>query len=98
MTLVAPEMFTVCTRDVSGRLVRLREIIIIIIVVVIVIGSTALSGPWSPQANVDSDLYPDAPSSFYNPVSLRLPLPRQSSWISVVRVLVDLQGLSTVSF
>ena len=34
----------------------------------------------------------------YNPVSLLLSLPRQSILISVERVLVDLQGLSTISF
>jgi hypothetical protein len=48
----------------------------IIIIIIIVIGSKALGGPWPPQANVASDLYPGHPPvSFYNPVSLRLPLP-----------------------
>jgi hypothetical protein len=43
--------------------------------IIIIIGSTALNGPWSPQANVVSDLYPvHPPASFYNPLSLRLPL------------------------
>jgi hypothetical protein len=52
-------------------------IIIIIVVVVVVVGSTALGGPWPPQANVASDLYPgQPPANFYNPFSLRLPLPR----------------------
>ena len=61
------------------------------------IGPTALGGPWSPQAYVASDLYPGHPlASFYNPVSFRLPLPRQSILISVGHVL-DLQGLSTIS-
>jgi hypothetical protein len=61
---------------------------IIIIIVVVVTGSTALGGPWPPQANVAGDLYPgQPPASFYNPVSLRLPLPRQSILISVGHVL-----------
>jgi len=47
---------------------------------IIIIGSTAMSGPWSPQANVAIDLYPGhPPANFYNPVSLRLPLLRQPS-------------------
>jgi hypothetical protein len=29
-----------------------------IIIIIIIIGSTALGGSWSPQANVASDLYP----------------------------------------
>ena len=69
------------------------------IVIIIFIGSTALVGTWSPQANVASDFYPEhPPANFYNPVSLRLPLSRQSILISVGHVLVDLQGLSTTSF
>jgi hypothetical protein len=64
----------------------------------IIIGSTALGGPW-PQGNVASDLYPEHPTAiFYNQVSLHLPLPRQSILISVGHVLIDLQGLSTISF
>jgi hypothetical protein len=38
------------------------------------------------------------PANFYNPVSLHLPLPRQSILMSVCHVLIDLQGLSTVFF
>jgi hypothetical protein len=57
------------------------------------------AGPLPPQANVASDLYPaHPPANFYNPVSLRLPLPRQSILISVGDVLVDLQSLSTIYF
>ena len=45
--------------------------------IIIIIGSTALGGPWLPQANVASDLYPrQPPASFYHPFSLRLPVPR----------------------
>jgi hypothetical protein len=48
----------------------------IITIIIIIIGSKALGGPWPPQANVASDLYAGhPPASFYNPVSLRLPLP-----------------------
>jgi hypothetical protein len=48
------------------------------------IGSTALGGHWPTETNVGSDLYPGhPPANFYNPVSLRLPLPRQSILISV---------------
>ena len=73
--------------------------IIIIIIIIIIIGSTALGGPWPPQANVASDPFPGhQPANFYNPVSLRLPLPRQSIWISVGHVLVDVQVLSIISF
>ena len=58
-----------------------------------------LYSPWPPQANVASDLYPgQSPASSYNPVSLRLPLPRQPILISVGHVIGDLQGLSTISF
>jgi hypothetical protein len=61
--------------------------------------SRVLGRPWLPQANVASDLYLwHPPANSYNPVFLRLPLPRQSIWMSVDHVLVDLQGLSTVSF
>ena len=68
-----------------------------IIVVVVIIGPSALGWPWPPQANVASDLYPGhPPANFYNPVSFRLPLPRQSILISVGHVLVDLQGLSSI--
>jgi len=67
----------------------------IIIIIIIVIGSTALGGPWPPQANVPNDLYPvHPPANFCNPVSLRLPPSRQSILISVGHVLGDLQGLS----
>jgi len=52
-------------------------IIVVIIIVVIIIGSTTLGGLWHPRANVASDLYPGhPPANFYNPVYLRLPLPR----------------------
>jgi hypothetical protein len=59
-----------------------RTVIIIIIIIIIIItnttGPTALGGPWPPQANVASDLYPwHQTANFYNPVSSRLPLPRQ---------------------
>jgi len=68
-------------------------------IIIIIIGSTALGGPWPPQANVASDLYSGhPPANFYNPVSLRLPLPRQSILISVGHVFFDLQRLSTISF
>ena len=61
--------------------------------IITIIGSTALRGPRPLQAIVASDLYPgQSPASFYNPVSLRLFLPRQSILISVGYVLVDLQG------
>jgi hypothetical protein len=67
--------------------------------VIIIIGPSALGWPWFPQANVASDLYPGhPPANFYNPVSFRLPLPRQSILISVGHVLIDLQGLSTIFF
>jgi len=66
--------------------------------VIIIIGSTALGGPWPPQANVINNLYPgDPPTNFQNPVSLRLPLPQQSILISVGHILFDLQDLSTIS-
>ena len=75
------------------------KIKVVIIIIIIIIGSTALGVPWPPQANVASALYPGhPPANFYNPVSLRLPLPRQSILISVGRILVDLQGLFTISF
>jgi len=60
-----------------------------IIIIIIIIGSTALGGPWSPRANVGSDLYSGHPPvNLYNPVSLRLLLPPQSFLISVGHVLV----------
>jgi hypothetical protein len=63
-------------------------------VVIIIIGSAAQGGLWPPQANVTSDLYLEhLPSSFYNAVTLCLPLPHQSILISVGNVL-DLQGLA----
>ena len=74
-------------------------IIIITIVIMIIICSPALGGPWTPQTNVASDLYPGhPPANFYNPVSLRLPIPLQSVFTSVGHVLVDLQALPTISF
>ena len=67
--------------------------------IITITGSTGLGGPWPPLAKVTIDLYPgQLPANFYNPVSLRLLLPRQSMLIAVGHVLVDLQGLSTVSF
>jgi hypothetical protein len=64
--------------------------------IMIIIGSTALGVPWSPEANVASDLYPVQPSvSLCNPVSLRL-LPRKSILFSVGHVIVDLKGLSII--
>jgi len=43
---------------------------------IIINSSTALGGPWTPQANVASDLYPgQLPANFYNPVSLRILYP-----------------------
>jgi hypothetical protein len=45
----------------------------------IIIGYTAVGGPWPPQENVTSALYPGhPPAKFYNSVTLRLPEPRQS--------------------
>ena len=69
-----------------------------IIIINIIISFTASGGFWPPRANVASDLYPGhPPANFYNPFSLRLPLPRQYMWISVGHVLIDLQGLATIS-
>ena len=52
-------------------------IVMMMMIIIIIIGSTALGGPWPPQANGASDLYPGhPPANFYNPVNLRLPLPR----------------------
>jgi len=69
------------------------------IIIIIIIGSTVLGGPWPPQGTLVSVLYHGlSPASFYNPVSLRLPLPRQSILISFGHVLLDLQGLSTIFF
>jgi hypothetical protein len=66
---------------------------------VIIVCSAALGGSWPSQANVASDLCPEQPpANFDNPVSLRLPLPRHSILISVGYILVDLQGLSLISF
>ena len=68
-----------------------------IIVIIVIIGSTTLGGSWPSEENFASVLYPGLPpANFYNPVSLRLPLPCQSTLISVCHVL-DLQGLS-ISF
>ena len=62
----------------------------VVIIIIIIIGSTSLGEPWSPQANVASDLYPGhTPANFYNPVFLRLPLPRHA----VVKVSVQLHFL-----
>jgi hypothetical protein len=70
--------------------------LIVIIIITIIIGCTAMDGPWPPQENVASDLYPGhPPANFYSPFSWRLP--RQSSLMSVGHVLFDLQGLSTLS-
>jgi hypothetical protein len=64
---------------------------VVAVITIIIIGSTALGGPWPPRANVASDLYPgDLPANIHNPVSLRLPLPRQSILILVSQVLFDL--------
>jgi len=69
------------------------------LIIIIIIGSTALGGPWTPQANVTSDLYPThSPINLYNPVSLHLPLPHQPILISVSHVHSDLQGMSTTYF
>jgi len=71
----------------------------IFIIIIIIISSIALGGPWPPQGNVACDLHPgQPPTNFYNPVSLCHPLPCQSILISVGHILVDLQGLSTISF
>jgi hypothetical protein len=68
------------------------------VLIIIIISSSALGGPRPPQANVASDLYPvELPANFYDPISLRLSLPHQSILISVGHVL-DLQGLSVISF
>jgi hypothetical protein len=60
-------------------------------IIIIIIGSAALGGPWPSEATVArKNLYPGhLPANFYNPVSLRLPLPRQSIFILVGHVLVD---------
>jgi len=68
-------------------------------IIIIIIGSRALGGSWPPQAHVAGDLFPGNPlANFNNPVSLCLPPPRESILISVGHVLVDLQGLSKISF
>jgi len=65
---------------------------------IIIIGSTALGGPWLPQANVASDLDPGhLPANFYNPVALCFLLPHQSILILVSHILIDLQDLSIIS-
>jgi hypothetical protein len=57
----------------------------------IIIGSTALGGPWPPQANVASDFCPGQRStSSYSPAFFLLPPRHQSILISVGHVLVDL--------
>jgi len=69
------------------------------IIIIIIIGSKSLGGSWPTRANVACELCPvHPPANFYNPVFLCLPLPHQSSLILVGHVLVDLQGLPTVSF
>lgn len=51
---------------------------------VIIIGPSALDGSWSPQTNVASELYPGQhPLNFYDPFSLRLPLPCLPILISI---------------
>jgi hypothetical protein len=56
-------------------------------IIIIIIGFTDLAGLWPPQANVASDLYTGhPPANFYNPVSLRHSLTRQSIKISVGHV------------
>jgi len=71
----------------------------IIIIIIIIIISAALAGPLPPEANVANYLYPGyPPANFYNPLSLRFPLPHQSILISISHVLDDLQVLSTVFF
>jgi hypothetical protein len=72
---------------------------VLIIIIIIIISSSALGGPRPPQANIASDLYPvQLSANFYNPFSLGLSLPCQSVLILVDLVLVDLQGLSIISF
>ena len=59
---------------------------------------TVLVGPWPPQSNVASDLYPGhPPANFYKPVYLGLPAPHQSILLSVGHLLIDLQVLSIIS-
>jgi hypothetical protein len=51
------------------------------------------------QISPEKDFFPGHPSAnFYNPLSLRLPLPHQSGFILVGHVLFDLQGLSIMFF
>jgi hypothetical protein len=65
---------------------------------VVIVGSAALGEPWPSQANIASNLCPwQPPANFDNPVSLGLPLPRQSILISVGHILLDLQGMSIIS-
>jgi hypothetical protein len=71
----------------------MRIFVVVVVIIIIIIGSTALGGPWPPKTNVASDLYPGQPhANFCYPVSLCLPLPRQSILILVGHVLVELQG------
>jgi hypothetical protein len=47
----------------------------IVNIIIIIIGSTALSGPSSPKANVAGELYLGQPqANYYNPFSWLLPL------------------------
>jgi hypothetical protein len=72
---------------------------VIIIIIIVVVGSTALIGPWPPQANVASDFYPGQPSTnFYSPASLCLLSQRKTILISVGHVLFDLQSLCKIYF
>jgi len=60
-----------------------------IIIVVVVVASTALGGPWPPQANVASDPHPaQQPSSCCHSVSVRLPLPLPMSLAAYLFVLL----------
>jgi len=67
---------------------------------IIINGSATLDGPWPSQANIArKDVYPcHPPANFYNRVSLRLPVPRQSTFILVGHVPVEFQSLSLMSF
>jgi len=72
---------------------------LIYIIIIIIIDSAALGGTSPPQTSVVSDLYSgNPPANFYNPVTLRLPIPHQSILILVGHVIVDLQCLSIISF
>ena len=82
-SLVLPVMHTQrpkSHRNTTDFIIAITIIIIIIIIIttatIIIVDSTALGGPWPPQANVASDLYPGQPStSFLSPASLCLCLP-----------------------